>query len=211
MARIAVFATQISAADVRTMLREDALALALGSALVTVGLWILGLSAIVRRRMPGPAWLGVFALLYGARLLIRTDTFATAVDIPRGMFDYADAIITYVVPVPLLLLFARVMPPGWRQKSIRFAYGLTLFAIGAIATDAWLHRPHSARLPNNLIAVALIGVLVAWTFRRGSPPSRELRTARIAVASFALTAIVDCAVWVSSIIPGRISNRSACS
>jgi sigma-B regulation protein RsbU (phosphoserine phosphatase) len=191
MVTIAVFAIQITAADVRAMLRQDALALGLGSALATVGLLILGLSAVVRRRMPGPPWLGVFALLYGSRLLIRTDTFRAAVDMPPAVFDYAEAIITYIVPIPLLLLFARIMAPAWRRLSIRFAYGVTLFAIAAIASDVLLHRPDSARLPNNLIAVTLIAVLVAWTFRRGAPPSRELRTARIAVASFALTAVAD--------------------
>lgn len=187
----ALFTIQITAADVRTMLREDALGLALGGALATVGLWILILSTVVRRRAPGAPWLGVFALLYGSRLLVRTDTFRVAVDVPHAVFHYADAVITYVVPIPLLLLFARIMTGGWRRTSIRFAYGVALFAIVGIASDALLHRPQSARVPNNLIAVALIGVLVAWTFRRGSPPSRELRTARLAIASFALTAVAD--------------------
>jgi phosphoserine phosphatase RsbU/P len=187
----AALALQITVGDVRAMIREDALALALGAALATLGLLILGLSVAIRRRVPGPPWLGVFALLYGSRLLIRTDTFRTAVDMPAPLFDYAASIITYVVPIPLLLVFARVMTPGWRRITMRLAYGVTLFAIAAITSDALLHRPDSARLPNNLIAIALLVVLVAWTFRRGSAPSRELRTARTAVASFALTAIAD--------------------
>jgi sigma-B regulation protein RsbU (phosphoserine phosphatase) len=173
------------------MLREDALALALGTALVSIGLLILGISAGVRRRVPGPPWLGVFALLYGSRLLIRTDTFRAVVDMPPAVLNYAEAIITYVVPIPLLLVFARAMAPDWQRVTLGIARGVTLFAAAAIAADGLLRRPHSARLPNNLIAITLIVVLVAWTFRRGSPPSRELRTARIAVASFGLTALAD--------------------
>ena len=86
------------------MLRGDALEVALGTALVTLGLLTLGLSASVRRRPAGPPWLGVFALLYGARLLIRTDTFRAAVDVAPVILNYAEAAITYVVPIPLMLV-----------------------------------------------------------------------------------------------------------
>jgi len=182
---------QITIADVRDMLRADALELALGAALTAAGLVTLGVSAFARRRMAAPAWLGAFALLYGLRLLLRTDTFRTATGAPPAVWQYAEAVITYVVPIPLLLLFARLIAPEWRRLTTRVALGVGLFAMVAIASDAWLHRPNSARLPNNLIAVSLVGVLMAWAFRRGQPATRELVAVRIGVASFALTAFAD--------------------
>ena len=60
-----------------------------------------------------------------------------------------------------------------------------------MASDGLLHRPNSARLVNNLIAVAPITMLGALTFRPWLPGSRELRTVRIGVASFGLTALAD--------------------
>jgi hypothetical protein len=43
------------------MLRADALELALGAALGSIGLLTLALSAVVQRRAAGPPWLGLFA------------------------------------------------------------------------------------------------------------------------------------------------------
>jgi sigma-B regulation protein RsbU (phosphoserine phosphatase) len=205
----ALFLVQVTVATVRDMLRADALALALGTGLAAAGLVALVVSGLTRRRFAAPMWLGVFALLYGMRLLIRTDTFRVAAGGSPAVWDYAEAAITYVVPIPLLL-FSPVVAPEWRALTNRFAIGVTVFASAAIAADAWLRRPYSAQWPNNLIAVTLMVVLVAWAFRRGQaktrelPPSREaLRrdlaedlaaaggAVRIGVASFALTAFVD--------------------
>jgi len=182
---------QITAEDVRAMLRADALEVALGAGLTAIGLVTLALSVAVRRRVQGPPWLGLFALLYGTRQLIRTDTFRAAVDVTPAILDYAEAAITYFVPVPLLLLMARLIDPGWRRLLMRCAYGVSAFALIAVASDALLHRPHSARVPNNVIAVALFALLVARAFRRGLPRTREWRTLRIGVASFTLTATAD--------------------
>ena len=173
------------------MLRGDALEVALGTALVTLGLLTLGLSAFVRRRPAGPPWLGVFALLYGARLLIRTDTFRAAVDVAPVILNYAEAAITYVVPIPLMLVVSRLMAVEWRRRTMRIACGVTVFAIVAIASDLLRHKPHSARVPNNVVAVSLIALLATRAFRRGLPRTRELRAVRIGVGSFALTALAD--------------------
>src|SRR5689334_17409631 len=100
---------QITPGDVRAMLRADALGLALGAALGVVGLLTLALS-VLNRRVTSPPWLGLFALLYGARLLIRADTFRTAFEAPAAVFDYGEAAITYLIPVPLLLVLSRLAP-----------------------------------------------------------------------------------------------------
>ena len=186
----ALFLVQVTVATVRDMLRADALALALGTGLAAAGLVALVVSILIRRRFAAPMWLGVFALLYGVRLLIRTDAFRVAAGGSPAVWDYAEAAITYVVPVPLLL-FSPVVAPEWRTVTNRFAIGVTVFASAAIASDAWLRRPDSAQWPNNLIAVTLMAVLVAWAFRRGQPRTRELSAVRIGVASVALTALVD--------------------
>ena len=190
MSAMPLFLQQVTLADVRSMLRADAIEVALGTGLAAIGLLTLVLSAVVRRRVGGPPWLGLFALLYGTRLLIRTDAFKIALDLPPEVFAYAEAIITYLVPIPLLL-FLRVLAPQRKALTTNVAYGVTLFAVLAIASDLLLHRPNSARLPNNLIAVTLITVLVAWFFRPSLTPSRELRAVRIGVAAFAVTAFFD--------------------
>jgi phosphoserine phosphatase RsbU/P len=186
-----VAVNQLAVAEVRTMLRADALGLALGMALGVIGLVTLGVSVLVRRRANTPVWLGLFALLYGVRLLVRTDTFRVAVDVAPAMLRYADAAITYAIPVPLLLVIARGIAPEWRRLSTRLAYGVTTFALIAIASDVLLHQPNSAKLPSNLIAMMLIVLLMTLTFRPGSAPSCEVRMIRLGVASFGLAALAD--------------------
>ena len=163
---------QITVADVRAMLRADALGLVLGTALGAIGLLTLGLSAVVRQRAPGPPWLGLFALLYGTRLLIRTNTFRVALDVTPTVLPYGEAAITYFVPVPLLLIISRVIAPEWRRPITLVAYCVTVFALGAMVSDALLHRPNSARFINNLIVVTLIAGLVRGLFNRNARIAR---------------------------------------
>jgi phosphoserine phosphatase RsbU/P len=187
--RVCLLLQQVTVADVRAMLRADAVELALGTGLLAIALLTLSVSIAVWRRVEGPPWLGLFALLYATRLLIRTDTFRTALAISPVVLDYTEAVITYVVPIPLLF-FSRVIAPEWRRLTTRIAYGMTAFAVVAIASDALLRRPFSAVLPNNLITITLLCLLVAYV-SRPLPPSRELRVVRIGVASFAIAALLD--------------------
>ena len=181
---------QITPETVRAMLREDVIPLVLGSGLLAAGLVTLAVLALMRRRLHPLLWLGVFTVLYGVRLLIRTDTFRTAAGFDSAVWAYAESAITYVVPVPLML-FVRAVSPEWRRFSTRVAAMLAVFAVGAVAADVILQRPNAARLPNNLLAVALLVVLLVWIFRRGLPPTRELRVVRIGVVAFAVTAVAD--------------------
>jgi len=189
---------QISPADLGSMLRVDAFSLALGMLLLVAGLLTLVLWASTRRRavsLPvdhasGGAWLGIFAFLYGLRLLARTSTFRFCFDIDPSAWDYAAAAITYTIPLPIIL-FARAFVPTWRRFWTFGAVGMTAFATYAIASDAILHRPESASLLNNLIAITFLACLLGGLFRPGLTPSRELRTLRVGALFASLTAVAD--------------------
>jgi sigma-B regulation protein RsbU (phosphoserine phosphatase) len=189
---------QFSAADLRDMLRADAVGLALGCFLLLVGLTTLALWGMARQRArllpartrPNGALLGIFAVLYGSRLLIRTTTFRLIFGGDPAAWSYAEAAITYTVPLPLFL-FVRDLIPLWRRLTFWSAVALALFAIGAVLSDTILRRPDSAITPNNLIAIALIGLLLVLVFRPGLSLSRELRTLRIGGLSWSLTAVLD--------------------
>ena len=189
---------QISPADLGSMLRVDAFSLALGMLLLVAGLLTLVLWASTRRRavsLPvdhasGGAWLGIFAFLYGLRLLARTSTFRFCFDIDHSTWDYAAAAITYTIPLPIIL-FARAFVPTWRRFWTFGAVGMTAFATYAIASDAILHRPESASLLNNLIAITFLACLLGGLFRPGLTPSGELRTLRVGALFASLTAVAD--------------------
>jgi sigma-B regulation protein RsbU (phosphoserine phosphatase) len=189
---------QISPADLRDMLRADAVGVALGGLLLVVGLITVVLWRMARprartlpaRSRPSGPLLGIFAILYGLRLLVRTTTFRVVIGGDTAAWNYAEAALTYTIPIPLFL-FVRYLIPIWRRLTYWSAVALALFAICAITSDAILRRPNSAITPNNLIAIALIAFLLVVIFRPGLNLSRELRTLRIGVTSWSLTVLVD--------------------
>jgi sigma-B regulation protein RsbU (phosphoserine phosphatase) len=190
---------QITSAELRSMLRADAVSLILGVLLVVAGLLVLVLWLAARRRaavLPeghrgtGGQWLGVFAFLYGFRLLARATTFRHCFDVPAAVWDHLEATITYTIPLPIIL-FARAMVPAWRRLWTVGLIGLTAFAACAVASDAIQQRPYSAELPNNLIAITFITSLLLGFLRPGLTPSRELRTTRVGVLAYTVTAVAD--------------------
>jgi len=160
--------------------------------LLTLVLWAAARSRAVslRERSEGGVWLAVFAFLYGARLLARTRTFRLGFDVAPWVWEYAASAITYTIPLPIVL-FVRAFWPAWRRSATFNALALIAFASYGISSDVILHSPNSARTPNNVIAVILLACLLAVLFWPGRPPSRELRTARAGVLTWALTATLD--------------------
>jgi sigma-B regulation protein RsbU (phosphoserine phosphatase) len=135
-------------------------------------------------------WLGLFALLYGVRLLARASTFRLSSDVSPTVWEYVAAAITYTIPLPLAL-FMRTFAPAWRRFSTVAAVTLATFGAYAIASDIILRRPNASRTLNNVIAIAFLGALITVFFRRRGAPSRELRTTRVGVLAWSLTAVAD--------------------
>src|SRR5262245_59141644 len=121
----------ISPADLREMLRGDAVGIALGMLLTLAGLLTAALIGTLRRRAVPLLWLGTFSLLYGLRLLIRTEIFRLASDLPIAFWERVEAVMTYIVPIPIVF-FARAIFPTWQRFWSIGATGLTLFAVYAI-------------------------------------------------------------------------------
>lgn len=92
--------------------------------------------AVMRRRLHPLLWLSVFTVLYGARLLIRTDAFPLTVGMEGPLWDYMESAITYIVPVPLVL-FVLAISPEWRRFSTWAATVLSVFAVCALARKSF--------------------------------------------------------------------------
>ena len=172
------------------MLRADAVGIVLGLLLLTAGLLTLVYSALARRRVVSMIWLGAFVFPYGLRLLARADSFRLAFDLPPAFWEFLAAVITYTVPIPMIM-FVRDFVPAWRRFSTVLAIGVSVFAVCAIASDVIRHRPFSASIPNNIIAIGLLGLMVFLFFRPGLTRSRELTIARVGVMAVVLTAVAD--------------------
>ena len=172
------------------MLRSDALSLALCGLLAVAGFLALSGAVMFRRRATPLLWIAMFAHLYGLRLLIRTGTFGVYAGVSQPGWEYAEAAITYMVPIPIVL-FARAMFPVTRQFWTWGAAGLAIFAIGAIAADLVRQEPASATAVNNVIAIAFFVGVLAWIVRPPPMPSRELTLIRIGALAVSLAAVAD--------------------
>jgi sigma-B regulation protein RsbU (phosphoserine phosphatase) len=124
------------------------------------------------------------------RLLVRTRAFHLFFDLSPAFWAYADAGMTYAVPIPIVL-FARAALPGWRRFWTTGALALTAFAIYGVTSDALLHQPSSVDTANSVIAIAFFVGLLVWIFRPGITPSRELQTVRVGALAVSLTAVAD--------------------
>jgi sigma-B regulation protein RsbU (phosphoserine phosphatase) len=177
-------------AELRGILRNDSVGLVLGVLIALPGLLALGLVCLHRRRARLLLWPALFAILYGARLLIRTATFRLYADLPPIVWDHAEAAITYLVPIPIVL-FARAIFPAWQRFWTTGAAGLTAFALYGVASDVLRREPFSAAVANNVIAIGFfVGVLI-WICRPGLKSSRELRTVRVGALAVSMTAVAD--------------------
>jgi sigma-B regulation protein RsbU (phosphoserine phosphatase) len=182
---------QVTRADVSRMLRADALELVLGAVLVAAALAaMLVQTRLLRRKEPSLPWFGLFALLYGVRLLARTDTFPLFFPVRPAFWTYLASAITYTVPVTAVA-FLRAAFPRWTRPLGFAVVFLGAFAVCGVAADALLGRPEAARTPNNLIAISFLVVALALLFRPGWTPEGDLRTLRLGLLSFSVTAAAD--------------------
>src|SRR5262245_52499741 len=184
------FFVQVGSVDLRSLLRADALNIALGALLLLAGLISLAFSTRARFRRASLLWLGVFALMYGTRLLTRTTIVRLCFDVSPSFWDYADAAITYGIPLPIIL-FARAFGPSWRRFWTMGAVLMAAFASYGITSDLILRSPESAGIPSSVITIIFFVGLLVWLFRPGHTPSRDLRTLRLGGLSVAATALVD--------------------
>jgi phosphoserine phosphatase RsbU/P len=182
---------QVTREDVGRMLRADALRLGLGPLLIAVGI-AAAVAHLRSSRATGSAlpWFGLFSFLYGVRLLARTGTFPLFFGAPPIFWRYVAALITYVIPIPALLVM-RATFPTWRRSLGWGAAFVGAFAALAVVSDAVLRRPFSAEPPNNLIAIAFLLVSAVFIFRPRPDDTPDIRTLRVGLAAFAATAVVD--------------------
>jgi ABC-type uncharacterized transport system permease subunit len=103
---------EVTRADVRHMLRADALYLGLGLVLLATGISAVLVYARAARpgSEPSVLWFGLFSLPYGLRLLAGTATFRLVFEFPTAFWVYSIWALTYVMPIPVLLYLRATFP-----------------------------------------------------------------------------------------------------
>ena len=163
--------------------RLDVYEFIVGILLISLGLYSVVLACLRwKRKNLFLISFGVFCFLYGAR----TNAFYFLFDASRLFWGYERWFITYLVPVPGFILVEQLFGSGWKS-SIRRMWQLALvLAVVSILTGIYLHKPGTAYLANNILAVVGLAVILVNLFRPGLSLTKEIRILRIGFVIFAL-------------------------
>jgi phosphoserine phosphatase RsbU/P len=155
----------------------------LGAVFVAIGAGAVFLTPL--RSAGGIATLrafGAFSILYGSRLLIRSEVFREAFSISDAAGLASTAAITYWILVPVGMLVESLLGPG-RWRSIRRAWQITaVYATGAVLWDAVTATPASAIWLNPLAVFGNMSIFIAHSVAAHSrtewtPEGRRLAAA----------------------------------
>jgi phosphoserine phosphatase RsbU/P len=173
----------------RDALFDDATDILLGLLFAGAGLVAL-IAAAVRRRgdVTVLAAMGTFTLLYGLRLLVDSYLPLFLGTSLRGA-AFAQAFLTYVIPVPGWFVPLRLMGGGWKSSLRWQVAAFAVFAPVAIAADLITGRPGSMDGVNNvLIVVGGVNLLVnlVRSHERNTPDLRVVLAGSVVFMLFAL-------------------------
>src|SRR5262245_46736076 len=99
-------------------LRAELPFLLLGTIVLLAGVATAAFS-MLRLRDKALTYFGVFAGLYGARLLVVNGIFRSAFNIPPGVSGWCAAAVTYTIMIPGALFFRVLIGDVW-QKAASF-------------------------------------------------------------------------------------------
>ena len=108
----------VSAAQLRSNLRQDLPLLILGSIIAAIG--VAAVVIQLSRWRSGERvllWFGLFAGPYGLRLLANTIPFQMAFGEPQSFWPYVNKFVEFATMVPALLLFEDFYGKGWRSSA----------------------------------------------------------------------------------------------
>jgi phosphoserine phosphatase RsbU/P len=139
----------------------DLIGAMLGMLFLTLGL-AAGAAAALRsvRHDRTLLWFGVFAFLYGLRLITRSDIVQTVTAVPPPVWHAADDLITYVILVIAALLASAALGAGWRNV-LRYVWMVDLAA--TFVELAWIvavGRSGAAMPLNRILVIGNIAVAV---------------------------------------------------
>jgi sigma-B regulation protein RsbU (phosphoserine phosphatase) len=164
-----------------------------------VGASVLGTMAFaalalfsLRRRSADLALMSfaTFALLYAVRLLALTWTVPDLLGGSDVLWLYVRAMLTYVMPIPLLVFARQLLGPGPYGLRTYLLWINILFAVVAIPGSLLAHNPWWAGSANSILIILMlpgIGIgLFKWDGGRVTPATKLIGVSIVVVAFFVL-------------------------
>lgn len=162
-----------------------------GMILIVIGLASIAISRM-RRSASSSAllWFGIFATLYGLRLVVDGYTLLLLGASTQGI-GYAESWITYVISVPGWMLARKLIGDGWKSSLLWQVWVFAIFAPIAIASDVFRRHPGSMDGVNNvLVILGGANIIVALILTRVRH-TRELRVVMVGAVVFLAFALAN--------------------
>ena len=175
---------QVAIAEVANAIRTDATATVIAIVLCTVGVGLALYSTLERRRDVDLLLAGLFALLYGVRLLV--NGWFIEIGFGGSWLPHAQAILEYIVPIPGALLFNHRFGQRWPKLNRIIVGTFTIVAIVATLYELMMRAPLAAKPLVDVLVIAFI-LIFGWnllTTRKSDTP--DVRLLRIGAAVFAI-------------------------
>lgn len=189
----AAFATQDAAATATPSANLAALTLvAVGLLLGAAGLAALAI-AVIYRGSAGPTItpFGLFALLYGIRIVLTTPFIAPPAGGPRRSVTFLVASITYFLPVFGLLYAERIRGRGWLSLLRRSWQTSLVLAIAFVIWDVSTGTPWRSLFVYRPFIILTMIVLLPHVLFWGQKDPVESTVRTIGTAIFVVTVLHD--------------------
>jgi signal transduction histidine kinase len=200
--------SQVSVPDMRYYDREGTL-----NFTIAVILTITGAASIIlflfflKTKDRALLYFGIFTFLYGIRIL--SDNFLVRSQWGSLLFwDYTGAIITYVIPIPLVLIFKQFM--GWGiKKSVLWVLVLQCtYTPLAIIFDLVSGSPDMSQLPlNNLLVILDILAALFNIYALKHLKTIEMRVLRV-MYPFIAVVVINANLVGLGWVPWQYSNET---
>ena len=173
-------------------LARDLPMLALGAILLATGLIALLLPVVHRAARGVPlAAFGAAVVLYGLRTFTEPPSFRAVAVGPALLWDYTQAICTYLL-IPVVFVFVEhFLGPGWRSSIRRVWQVHLVYAVTAITIDIVTGTPLATVGLNNVLVVLWMVVVLANLAGGAFRIDREIRIVRVGLGVLVMLIIHD--------------------
>ncbi|MEO8378905.1 MAG: PP2C family protein-serine/threonine phosphatase [Acidobacteriota bacterium] len=173
-------------------LHEEPGAVLIGAVVMFLGLASIAISRI-RRGATSEAllWFGIFATLYGARLIVKSYVFLLVFGRSRLEAAYLESWITYAISIPGWMMARRLLGDGWKSTLRLQVWAFTLFAPVAIVSDLLRREPKSMESVNNVFVIVGGVCILINLLQPHARRTPELRVVLVGSAVFMTLALVN--------------------
>jgi sigma-B regulation protein RsbU (phosphoserine phosphatase) len=173
--------------DTMGALQSELLLVMLATAFFAAGFASIALWTL-KSRDPLLLWLGIFASLYGLRVFLTNALVVAATAHRLDALHDAPVIITYCIPIPLVLFVRELIGKGRKNSITVWAWMQVGFAILAIAVGIFGGYQDFTNKANNtlIIAGSVLLLFHLFFFYRGEPGAVIVKWAFVVFLGFVL-------------------------